>query len=76
MFNSRIVSEILKIKLSLHHTKDTWIWAMKKCDNYSVKSAYRILQQHQHMSQGESSTEAGLKPIWKKIWKLPYFLED
>lgn len=81
-FNHRIVSEILKIKLSETSNNDTWIWIAEKSGNDNVKSAYQILQQNHQWSQGESSYEAELKPFGRKsvnylsLPRLEYLLGD
>lgn len=57
MFNRpRAATKIFKIVLSPNPHVDKWTWIEKKDGNFSVKSAYRLIQNSKMKSLGENST--------------------
>jgi hypothetical protein len=68
------VRAILKIPLG-RNAEDAWAWDGEKHGLYSVKTAYRLLedeeaQLRQFKEMGASSSVASSNPIWKKLWSL------
>lgn len=47
-----------------------WIWSKEVHENFTVKSAYRILLNDKLLSIGESSSASTYSPFWKELWKL------
>uniref|UniRef100_A0A803QCN7 RNase H type-1 domain-containing protein n=1 Tax=Cannabis sativa TaxID=3483 RepID=A0A803QCN7_CANSA len=63
MFDDRDKALILGIPLSQASREDCWSWLLEKSGIYSVKSAYRVLQQSKNNGQQNSA-------LWKDFWKI------
>ncbi|XP_075654730.1 uncharacterized protein LOC142624883 [Castanea sativa] len=63
-------AEVIKsIPLSNRPVQDIQIWAFTNTGEYSVKSAYKMIQtQHLRSSHGQSSNHSQSNKIWKAIW--------
>ncbi|KAK3146503.1 hypothetical protein QOZ80_3BG0267330 [Eleusine coracana subsp. coracana] len=48
--------------------EDYWAWEAEKHGNYSVKSAYRLLEAGRGTSENEASGSAAME--WRQPWKL------
>lgn len=68
VFDGRVAVSILKVDLGCSRQSDKWIWTTERSGNFSVKSAYHLLQNCRE--EGESSTASHQKSIWKHIWKI------
>ncbi|XP_060960798.1 uncharacterized protein LOC133031333 [Cannabis sativa] len=65
LFVSRDQDLILSIQLSDSAVNDGWNWRLETCGNYSVKSAYKFLQE----SKGAWCRDANID-FWKRLWSL------
>uniref|UniRef100_A0A803Q2U2 RNase H type-1 domain-containing protein n=1 Tax=Cannabis sativa TaxID=3483 RepID=A0A803Q2U2_CANSA len=63
LFDDRDKALILGIPLSQANREDCWSWLLEKSGIYSVKSAYRFLQQSKNNGQQNSA-------LWKDFWKI------
>lgn len=70
LFDPCSAASILKIPLSSKPHMDKWIWREEKRGNFSVRSAYHLIQSSSSLATGESSSSQALNPIWKAIWKM------
>lgn len=70
IFKPRVATAILEIKLSATTRPDAWIWPGEKNWQFSVKSAYFLIQASHICCQGENLNASSLLPIWKNIWNL------
>lgn len=64
IFDSRDVNVILSISLNAE-SQNTWYWRREKMGNYSVKSAYTLLQ--------ELNTDQNIPSnsgFWRRLWNL------
>ena len=58
------------IPVSEGYVEDLLIWPLTSNGNYSVQSAYRMLETNARiLSPCNSSTDGGSK-VWKGIWKI------
>ena len=64
MFDTREASIILSVPLNTE-VEDTWFWRKEKLGNYSVKSAYLIMEENRN----DNSTNAN-SGFWRKLWNL------
>uniref|UniRef100_A0A803PR19 Reverse transcriptase domain-containing protein n=1 Tax=Cannabis sativa TaxID=3483 RepID=A0A803PR19_CANSA len=65
IFNSRDAQIILQIPLSAQVHEDAWYWSKEATGFYSVKSAYKHIQD----SKGNWANDEGTN-FWKKYWKI------
>ncbi|XP_041004081.1 uncharacterized protein LOC121249435 [Juglans microcarpa x Juglans regia] len=65
LFNPIVVADILKIRLSSNQYEDKWIWTEEKNGVFSVKSAYRLIQDLRSSSEGESLDATDQRKLWK-----------
>ncbi|XP_030487638.2 uncharacterized protein LOC115704575 [Cannabis sativa] len=63
LFEERDKALILGIPLSHVERDDCWSWMLERTGIYSVKSAYRFLQQSKNTTQSDSD-------FWKVYWKI------
>lgn len=61
--------QIVNIPLYWRLREDRLIWHWERNGKYSVKSAFRILQEDNNRNTLESSCPTS-KPLWKAIWKV------
>ncbi|KAL8108560.1 hypothetical protein AgCh_024870 [Apium graveolens] len=64
VFDSRDASLILSIPLN-NDVEDTWYWRREKLGNYTVKSAYLMIQESK-----TDSLAADNSGFWRKLWNL------
>lgn len=64
IFEHRDVNIILSILID-REVNDSWYWRKEKLGNYSVKSAYLILEEENN--DAATSANSG---FWRKIWNL------
>uniref|UniRef100_A0A803QMW8 RNase H type-1 domain-containing protein n=1 Tax=Cannabis sativa TaxID=3483 RepID=A0A803QMW8_CANSA len=65
MFNAQDRNLILSIQLSDTPCDDCWYWSKESSGGYSVRSAYKMLQQH-----NGSWPTAGADKKWQQLWLL------
>ncbi|KAM6582866.1 hypothetical protein CsatB_009868 [Cannabis sativa] len=65
LFTERDKNLILQIPLPSHSETDHWYWYKDRMGNYSVKTAYHLLQQ----LKGNSGTNHQSE-FWKALWNL------
>ncbi|XP_074378563.1 uncharacterized protein LOC141720107 [Apium graveolens] len=63
-FNDREANLILGIPIQ-HSTEDSWYWRREKLGNYSIKSAYSLLQDYR--GEAHASDNSG---FWRSLWNL------
>lgn len=64
MFEEMDVNLILSIPLN-QNERDVWYWKKERLGNYSVKSAYVLLQEHKNLSNASTGDRC-----WKRLWAL------
>lgn len=64
IFDQRDANIILFIPLD-RGVNDSWYWRKEKLGNYSVKSAYLLMQEGNHDSNTVASSG-----FWRKLWNL------
>lgn len=62
VLNTRDANLVLSIN---EETRDTWYWRKEKLGNYSVKSAYALIQEGREYNL--MSNNSG---FWRKLWNL------
>lgn len=60
---------ILKIPISVD-SEDFWAWSAERHGNYSVKSAYRLLDEEQRRVSATPDATTSREPEWRAIWQL------
>ncbi|XP_060961779.1 uncharacterized protein LOC133031992 [Cannabis sativa] len=65
LFVGRDQDLILSIQLSNSAANDGWSWRIETCGNYSVKSAYKFLQESKGAWCQDANTD-----FWKRLWSL------
>lgn len=65
LFNERDAEIILSITLNSSRSLDNWYWSFEKSGYFSVKSAYRHLQQSKEDGAGLVSSA-----LWQNLWKM------
>ncbi|KAM6600724.1 uncharacterized protein LOC133034004 [Cannabis sativa] len=65
MFNNRDSDIILGIPLSSNVSIDTWSWEGERTGEFSVKSAYSMLQQQKRAEEMAANSD-----IWRQLWQL------
>uniref|UniRef100_A0A7N2N060 Reverse transcriptase zinc-binding domain-containing protein n=1 Tax=Quercus lobata TaxID=97700 RepID=A0A7N2N060_QUELO len=60
---------ILRIPISEGHVKDQLIWPLTPDGNFSVRSAYRMLESTACFLNPRSSMD-GVSKVWKGMWKI------
>lgn len=70
MFNPRVIAEILKLNLGHCPQPEKWFWKAEKSGNFTVKSAYRLLEASAQPDQAESSHASSIITLWKQLWKM------
>uniref|UniRef100_A0A803PQB3 Reverse transcriptase n=1 Tax=Cannabis sativa TaxID=3483 RepID=A0A803PQB3_CANSA len=65
MFNHRDADLILSIPLSFSASGDFWSWSGEHSGNFSVKSAYRMLQDNKDRRSGVNNSG-----FWRNLWQL------
>ena len=73
MLGTQFFTELIrKLHLSRINAPDIPIWPFVQSGEYTVKSGYFFLKTEAKTSpSGSQSNAEKLKPLWKKIWKLP-----
>ncbi|XP_074282573.1 uncharacterized protein LOC141607114 [Silene latifolia] len=61
---------VLSIRLSPNEGDDTWYWGLEKDGEYSVKSAYAMLEGAREVDGGASVWERE-RWLWNRLWKIP-----
>ncbi|XP_042974784.1 uncharacterized protein LOC122306423 [Carya illinoinensis] len=69
LFNPNLIQQILKLHISVN-SEDSLYWSHEKNGSFSVKSAYRFIQQHHHLLYGQSSSGSSEAVFWKSLWHL------
>lgn len=65
IFNVRDQHHIINTKIEQDLERDTLYWKHEQSGNYSVRSAYRLIQ----AQKGEWNANANLN-FWKNIWSI------
>ncbi|XP_060957652.1 uncharacterized protein LOC133029176 [Cannabis sativa] len=65
MFCASDAAAILGIPLSLNATRDSWSWMYENNEDFSVKSAYGLLQKQKQSQRINTDTS-----FWDKLWGL------
>nr|XP_017257253.1 PREDICTED: uncharacterized protein LOC108226775 [Daucus carota subsp. sativus] len=65
LFNSRDQTCIRKITLADNTSDDSLYWCKENTGEYSVKSAYRLLQSQKGRWQTEDNNS-----LWRTVWKI------
>lgn len=65
LFNDRDKRCILNIPVGVDNSEDTLYWRFEQSGNYSVKSAYKFLQEHRGLWRAEDNNS-----IWKLVWEI------
>lgn len=65
VFIERDASLIMGIPLASNSEDDTWYWRKEWLGQYSVKSAYHLLQEGK-----EETVTVNYSNYWKNLWKL------
>lgn len=65
LFNERDAKIILKIPLNSSRQSDVWYWCFENSGYFSVKSAYRNIQEVKERETNINSSE-----FWNNLWKL------
>lgn len=60
LFNPQITTEIYKILLSLNKHNNKWVWTDENDGHFSMRSAYRLLQNLKRQSLEESSNSQAI----------------
>lgn len=63
-FDKRDASLILSLTARTMND-DSWYWSKEKLGNYSVKSAYNLLQEGKISNQTSDNSD-----FWRKLWNL------
>lgn len=63
------VHAILKLQVC-GRGDDLWAWESEKHGNYSVKSAYRLMEDGRNTGRSESVASGSAAVEWKQTWKL------
>ena len=50
--------------------EDTWAWKHDKNNNFSVRSAYKVLCHHSNQAEERETSSRGAGESWKKLWGL------
>ena len=78
-FNGKDAEEILKIPISMAGRADSSYWIASNNGNYTVKSAYKMLEGEEKTTnigsgvagwQGETSFNGQKEKDWSKMWRL------
>ncbi|MCH97471.1 retrotransposon unclassified-like protein [Trifolium medium] len=67
-FNPHEAKQILSLPLSHRLPQDKIIWCWEKNDEYSVRSAYQLLDDRKNCNQ-PSPSSIFQESLWGKIWK-------
>ncbi|XP_042950144.1 uncharacterized protein LOC122282259 [Carya illinoinensis] len=70
LFNPIIAEKILKIVICPEGYEDRWMWSEERSGEFSVRSAYKLLQKGLYDAVGQSSNSSSLNSLWKAIWKM------
>lgn len=70
-FHLSVTIEILKIPLSNSSHVNKLIWSEETEGEFTVLSAYRLIQENTKEKQGECSNFREMNGFWKEFWKLP-----
>ncbi|XP_042939615.1 uncharacterized protein LOC122274667 [Carya illinoinensis] len=70
LFNPIIAEKILKIVICPEGYEDRWMWTEKRSGEFSVRSAYKLLQKGIYDAEGQSSNSSSLNSLWRAIWKM------
>lgn len=70
LFNPNVAVDIMKIIICPREQEDKWTWTQEKCDNFSVKSAYRFFIDTQKSNPRESANASKQQAFWKVFWKM------
>ncbi|XP_041011384.1 uncharacterized protein LOC121255176 [Juglans microcarpa x Juglans regia] len=49
---------------------DRWIWDKEVNGKFTVKSAYKMIQEIETSGDGETSLQMGDRSLWRKIWHM------
>ncbi|KAG6693248.1 hypothetical protein I3842_10G159900, partial [Carya illinoinensis] len=69
LFNPNVIQKILQLNISVH-AEDSLFWVHEKNGIYSVRSAYRMLQQDISNDMEQHSRESLASVFWKCLWHL------
>ena len=61
---------VSQIQVSEVGEEDFLVWPLTSDGNYSVKSAYCLLDSEEGKADPSSSTITEQKCLWKKLWKI------
>ena len=61
---------VRRIQVYEEGVEDTLIWPLTNDDEYSVRSAYRMLVSAEALLMPSSSSLDNNGLVWKKIWKI------
>lgn len=70
LFNQRDANLILAAPIS-DNNEDSWYWRKEKSGNFSVKTAYILIQESKPMVN-----QCGNTRFWKRMWSLTIPLKD
>ncbi|KAF5441802.1 hypothetical protein F2P56_036985, partial [Juglans regia] len=70
LFNPNTAVEILRIRLLPTQGLDRWIWYKEANDIFSIKSAYKQIQNSVAKGDGETSLQMQNRNFWMRIWHM------
>jgi hypothetical protein len=70
VFSEEDVGKICEIILCSRSQPDKLVWAGNKIGEFTVRSAYHLVQEEKQMDAGSSSNPQSFSMFWKRIWRL------
>jgi hypothetical protein len=69
VFSEEDVGKICEIILCSRSQPDKLVWAGNKIGEFTVRSAYHLVQEEKQMDAGSSSNPQSFSMFWKRIWR-------